>query len=211
MLQYRGLEHLLDADAERLLLRAFEQHAETQAGPLGQGGMDRRLLAPLIELRADAAVARRQGGGLFHRTNGQIEIAVGVGDGAEKGGRLREGRVDLERLLQRRNRRVVPAERICRVTCAEVKRGVARAPLQRFAEQARRAGVVAIVERRPGFGGRHFLATGQPRTEQGQEQAAAQKQANRTLPPSHDAARGKERSERKCGRNRALGEAWGGA
>ena len=159
MLQYADSSTCSTRDAERLLLRALEQHAEAHARPLGRTVSGAPI--PCATDRAAARmrrIARRQRRRLLHRAHRQIEIAVGVGDGAEKRRRLREGRVDLERLLQRRNRRVVAAERIRRPAGAEVEVGVARAALERFAEQARRAAVVALVERRPGLGRRHLLA-----------------------------------------------------
>src|SRR5687767_4569670 len=83
-----------------------------------------------------------------------------------------------------------------------MKGGVARASLQRLAEQSESAGVVSLIERGQGLWCRQILARGQSRAEQGHQESATEKESKRAVPASHDAARGKEHSVRFCGTNR---------
>ena len=111
-------------------------HAEAAEPTLSLGSFE-ALIALVAEKRdITTKMALERDVRLVRFEDGQIEIAVGVRHDPEQPRRLDERRVVLEGPLQRRDRGIVPAERVSGPAGAKVKDRVPRTSLQSLAKDA---------------------------------------------------------------------------
>ncbi len=133
MFQYAGFEHTADVIGQRSLFRPLEHDREPPVAALLESGVQRRLLAPALELLAHLGLALDALQGAVVNRDRVIEVAAVVDNSAEQRRRRRQPRVDLQRLAQRR---------LCLRVVTENVRGDARA------EEQQRVGWIGREHRR---------------------------------------------------------------